>query len=477
MYSSHQKAKVAHYARFHGARAAARKFKIHHRNAQHWLKEELDKKKLKKKPLRKFRKGQGRKISYPIDIEEELVAWILKKRDESNLAVSTNMIKIKALSLIKSTRPDFKASDGWLRKFLKRNDLVLRAKTSLAQSLPRDLENKIAEFRRNLLHIRENGDFQFDYIGNMDETPAYFDMVPSKTVDRKGKKSIKVRSTKSDKKRITVTLGCTATGKMLKPMIIFKGKTKRSINKVSEGNSIVAFQKKAWMDENIMKVWIKKIWRTYTKNNPSLLFLDSFSAHITPDIRSLFSECNTTVVVIPGGCTSILQPLDVSINKPFKVLLREFWESYMIEQSDRGVEEIKPPTKQHLVDWVLKGNQMLDSNVKKSFLVTGLSNALGGHEDALIRDDQVRQEIEEHLNEVFGENMGYVLPTEDTSDPFASSGEDSASDVEDSNACDEDSADSTSDEAESSNEDSSGSSILAPDYEPIDNFDSDPPSC
>ena len=33
----------------------------------------------------------------------------------------------------------------------------------------------------------------------MDETPVYMDMVPSKTVGVKGKKTIKVRSTKSDK--------------------------------------------------------------------------------------------------------------------------------------------------------------------------------------------------------------------------------------------------------------------------------------
>ena len=311
MYSSSQKARVTEYSRFHGARAAARHFNIHHRCTQRWLKEELDKKKLKKKPVRKFKKGQGRKVSYSMDIEEELVAWILKKREESNLAVSTKMIRVKALSLIKPLLPNFKASDGWLRKFLVRNNLVLRAKTSLAQSLPIDLENKITEFRRNLLNIRENGDFSYDNIGNMDETPVYFDMVPSKTVDRKGKKTIKVRSTKSEKRRITVTLCCTATGKMLKPTIIFKGTTTRSIKKVSDkGRSIVTFQNKAWMDEKVMAMWIKNVWGAYTKKKPSLLFLDSFSAHVTPDIQALFSQYNTTVIVIPGGCTSVLQPLD-----------------------------------------------------------------------------------------------------------------------------------------------------------------------
>ncbi len=33
------------------------------------------------------------------------------------------------------------------------------------------------------------GDFPYDLIGNMDKTPVYMDMVPSKTVDVKGKKT------------------------------------------------------------------------------------------------------------------------------------------------------------------------------------------------------------------------------------------------------------------------------------------------
>ena len=43
-----------------------------------------------------------------------------------------------------------------------------------------------------------------------------------------------------------------------------------------------------------------------------------FSAHITEDVKASFKNSNTDIVVIPGGLTSVCQPLDVSINKPFK---------------------------------------------------------------------------------------------------------------------------------------------------------------
>ena len=91
---------------------------------------------------------------------------------------------------------------------MRRSNLVLRARTSMAQTLPSDLENKIAQFRQVVHEMRLNGDFEYDLIANMDETPVFFDMVPSKTVDTKGKKSIRVRTTKSEKQRITAVLSC-----------------------------------------------------------------------------------------------------------------------------------------------------------------------------------------------------------------------------------------------------------------------------
>ena len=42
------------------------------------------------------------------------------------------------------------------------------------------------------------------------------------------------------------------------------------------------------------------------------------------------ADCNSSrnLVLVPAGCTSKCKPLNVCINKPFKGVLRNFWEDY-----------------------------------------------------------------------------------------------------------------------------------------------------
>ncbi len=53
--------------------------------------------------------------------------------------------------------------------------------------------------------------------------------------------------------------------------------------------------------------------------------MDSFEEHKTELVRRKCNIGNTHLAIIPGGLTSIVQPLDVCINKPFKERLREKW--------------------------------------------------------------------------------------------------------------------------------------------------------
>ena len=62
---------------------------------------------------------------------------------------------------------------------------------------------------------------------------------------------------------------------------------------------------------------------TYIGMNRALVCLDTFLAYLTKQVRDEFAKNGTKLLAIPGGCTSVLQPLDVSLNKPFKSYIRQ----------------------------------------------------------------------------------------------------------------------------------------------------------
>ena len=113
------------------------------------------------------------------------------------------------------------------------------------------------------------------------------------------------------------------------------------------------------MDENLMAEWIQLCLRPYTESKPAICVLDSFRGHITPAVKAAMRKCNAVPAVIPGGCTSILQPLDISINKPFKGHIKNLWMQYMFDNSDSAC--IKTASKQQIVDWIVQGVQSINA--------------------------------------------------------------------------------------------------------------------
>ena len=79
---------------------------------------------------------------------------------------------------------------------------------------------------------------------------------PTKSICKFGSKECIARTSGCEKKNLTIVLSATADGKMLPPMIIFKGKTTKTIEKLRIPDGfIVKTQVKAWMDEELKAVF------------------------------------------------------------------------------------------------------------------------------------------------------------------------------------------------------------------------------
>ena len=365
--------------------------------------------------------GRGATARFP-DLERELLAWIHQSRQEGKAVILVG-IRSKALELAKESRfnipeDSFKASAMWCSRFLKRHDLSLRCRTTIAQRLPVDLELKLSGFHKLIIQKRKALPYSLQQIGNMDETPLRYDMPMGRSVTKKGEKSVLIKTTGHEKDHLTVVLTCLADGTKLPPVVIFKRKTMPKVP-FPQG-IIVRVHQKGWMDETGLADWVSNVWSRRPGGllqKPGLLVWDSFRPHMSENIKKRLKHAKTDTVVIPGGLTPMVQPLDVSINKPFKDSVKTQWTTWM----DSGEHSFTPggamrkPTFAQICEWIkVAWEEVKTETIVKAFKKCGISNAMDGTEDdALWRDSD----------------------SEDPEDPFADDS-DSASDSTDSHDSD-----------------------------------------
>ena len=234
-----------------------------------------------------LRAGSGQQLPYPKEVDEEILEWVLVRRD-AHLPVSRTLIKVKARHLVRPHNSDFVASSGWLEKFMIRHGLSLRCKTSISQKLPAQLERKLECFLNEVNIMREKHKYPDHLIINMDETPMYFDMLPQYTILKKGTKEVRIRSSGAEKRNLTVALCCTGSGEMLPSLAIFKGKRKLKFKSPKDVN--VAVQVKGWMDGDLMLWWFQGTIVPYTRGERALLLIDSFSVHETDEFMEMAKD-------------------------------------------------------------------------------------------------------------------------------------------------------------------------------------------
>ena len=91
------------------------------------------------------------------------------------------------------------------------------------------------------------------FILNMDQTPILFTFNSKMTLEVVGARTVHVRKSTNDTKWATAAITVTASGKMLLPLLVFKGaKNGRIVKKefpTLDKSMYYACQENAWMDE------------------------------------------------------------------------------------------------------------------------------------------------------------------------------------------------------------------------------------
>jgi hypothetical protein len=131
----------------------------------------------------------------------------------------------------------------------------------------------------------------------------------------------------------------------------------------------------------------------------SLLVFDSARFHKIEAIREAARRPNTVIAVIPGGLAYVIQPLDVSFNRPFRQLVEELQDKLLNQET--GEEDDDDTTDEDIediTDWSLPKRRVFMTRVisqayfhlhvcprlVRSFMCTGINIEPDGSQDNLI---------------------------------------------------------------------------------------------
>ena len=157
-----------------------------------------------------------------------------------------------------------------------------------------------------------------------------------------------------DKREITALLTATLSGQLLSRQLLYAGKTLRCHPRQSFPSGWDIYHSPThWSTEDTMLHFVKEIIIPYvtatreclglSQDQKALAIFDVFAAHKVASLKDLLTETNIILVYVPASCTSELQPLEKSLNDPYKKeLLKQcfidWYASEVKEKLDKGEE-------------------------------------------------------------------------------------------------------------------------------------------
>lgn len=251
-------------------------------------------------------------------------------------------------------------------------------------------------------------------------------------MDRQGVKRVEIGGA-NDKRLITAVFCGSLVGDFLPVQVIYQGKTDRCHpNYQFPPEWHITHSQKHWSNETTMMQYIEKIILPYIRSTravleddaPALIIMDNFKGQITSPVTDLLEENDIHVCLLPPNTTDRLQPMDISVNKLAKDILKRRFEEWYAEQITKQLEgkdiestDLQPinlgmPLMKELgAKWLVEVAQHFSENpqiIVNGFIKAGIAGALDDLED--------RASGEEGLSESDNENDGAYDSDEDDDD-------------------------------------------------------------
>ncbi|KAL0269405.1 UNVERIFIED_CONTAM: hypothetical protein PYX00_007151 [Menopon gallinae] len=313
--------------------------------------------------LQKFCKRLNIKLRHNGD--DRLLIWILAQFD-NNISLSHQEITDKSSKLV-GRRKEFKGSKGWTLRFLKRHSKFLQKVPTIDDKLPDIVKSDIEEFWRSFKFTLSSFKINASAIGCMDEIPISFNYLQD------GKSNLPLlRKTGFENCQAVVMLCMLADGRLLPPAVVLRGSPNQKVTFDRAVDMSIMYQEQGVVDLEVVEGWIEDIWLSFVPS-PSVLIVDSFKPHCSPQVKEKLCKDNSVISIIPEGCSSQLQPLDIEITPKFKELIKEQWRDS--PSNEVLNKKCRCPDQDTIIKWIRNAHRKIEENpysIIKSFKVIGL---------------------------------------------------------------------------------------------------------
>nr|CCA23996.1 PREDICTED: similar to ENSANGP00000028549 putative [Albugo laibachii Nc14] len=311
------------------------------------------------------------------EIEDDLQTCIVGMQREG-LPVTREMVLSNANEayrvLYSPARSAGLLGDGWVKRFFSRHpkpslrvpQVITCARNQVRQE---NLDHLLNQLIKHAIERKLANDRVFD----VDETGFGQKTKSRKVIAVRGPKNVWTKCIDMSF-HLTLVACVSASGSCLPPLFLLPGQrlNRDILSECSVLGATLAVAPKAFMNQAIFVKWLEHFAASVPSSiiRPLLLIYDGCASHYSKRIVEKAIEMKIILLLLPPNSTHILQPLDVSVFKPFKTSLRRSMDRFMID------EDVSSLTKKQAISLASSAwqNGVLakPDNVISGFVSTGL---------------------------------------------------------------------------------------------------------
>lgn len=250
-------------------------------------------------------------------------------------------------------------SNGWLHRFKQRYNIKQHTHHGEAGSVPEEAEEEMKALQTIA------GQYKEEDIYNMDESGLFWRMPPSQSLSSFNRPGVK-----RDKARVSIICCVNSSGTDRLPIwVIGNAATPRALRNIniSAIGAVWRSNKKAWMDQIIMRQWLL-VFYSHIGQRSVLLTMDNFSAHLA-GLELAPPPSNIRICWLPKNSTSRYQPLDQGIIQNLKVYYRKQWLRYILYYYENDQDPLQNVTILNCIRWLVRAwnHDVLNSTIAACF--------------------------------------------------------------------------------------------------------------